>query len=105
MGQQWPAAGPGTLNTIDLGAAGISPFEGGHHYPYLGVMRPNYREGIQPHPSIENWIKDLLSKALPIRPRPRLPYSQSLPSRSFHKPLIHHRADRMKITITENKPN
>ena len=27
----------------------------------------NYREGTQPHTSTENWIKDLLSKALPIR--------------------------------------
>ena len=27
----------------------------------------NYREGTQPHPSAENWIKDLLSMALPIR--------------------------------------
>ena len=26
--------------------------------------------GKQPHPSIENWIKDLLSKALPIRTGP-----------------------------------
>ena len=28
--------------------------------------------------------------------------SQSLPSGSFHKPLIHQRADRMKTTVTEN---
>ena len=26
-------------------------------------LRSNYREGTQPHPSAENWIKDLLSKA------------------------------------------
>ena len=44
--------------------AGISPFEGGHHYPYL---RPNYSEGTQPHPSAEKWIKDLPSLALPTR--------------------------------------
>ena len=32
------------------------------------------------------------------------PLGQSLPSGSFHKPLIliHQRADRMKTTITEN---
>ena len=30
----------------------------------------NNREGTQPHPSTENWIKDLLSMALPIRTRP-----------------------------------
>ena len=28
------------------------------------------REGIQFHPSTENWIKDLLNMALPIRTRP-----------------------------------
>ena len=42
----------------------------------------------QPCPSTENWIKDLLSMALPIRTRPSFPLSQSLPSGSFHKPLI-----------------
>ena len=64
----------------------------------------NNREGIQPHPSTENWIKDLLSMAPPIRTRPSFPLSQSLTSGSFHKPLIllHQRADRMKTTITEN---
>ena len=45
------------------------------------------REGTQPHPSTEDWIKDLLSMALPIRTRPSFPYSQSLPSGSFDKPL------------------
>ena len=28
--------------------------------PFLG-LRSNNREGTQPHPSIENWIKDVLS--------------------------------------------
>ena len=44
------------------------------------------REGTQPYPSTENWIKDLLSIP-PIRRRPSLPLSQCLPSGSFHKPL------------------
>ena len=41
--------------------------------------------------------------ALPIRTRPSFPHSQSLPSGSFHKPLIllDQRADRLKTTITE----
>ena len=41
----------------------------------------------------------LLSEQDPVSPP-----SQSLPSGSFHKPLIlfHQRADRLKITITEN---
>ena len=49
-------------------------------------------------PSAENWIKDLLSIALLTRARPSFPHSQSLPSGSFHKPLIliHQRVDRMK---------
>ena len=52
--------------------------------PWFG-LRPNYREGTQPHSSAENWIKDLLNMALPIRTRPSFPLSQSLPSGSFHK--------------------
>ena len=55
-------------------------------------------------PSTENWIKDLLSMALPIRRKPSFSLSQSLSLGSFHKPLIllYQRADRMKTTITEN---
>ena len=58
------------------------------------------REGTQLHPSTENWIKDLLSMAPPIRTRPSIPLSQFLPSGSFHKPLIllHQRADRLKTS-------
>ena len=68
------------------------------------ILRVDKRERTQPHPSTENWIKDLLSMALPIRTSPSFPFSQSLPSGSFHKPLIfiHQRADKMKTTITEN---
>ena len=43
--------------------------------------------------------------ATPIRARPRFPHRQCFPSQSFHKPLIHQRADRKEITITENQPN
>ena len=64
----------------------------------------NSRERTQLHPSTENRIKDLLSVALPIRTRPSIPLSQSIPSGSFHESLIllHQRADRLKTTITEN---
>ena len=67
-------------------------------------LRPNYREGTQPHPSAENWIKESLSMASPNRTRPSFPHSQCLSSGSFLKPLIliHQRADRMKTTISEN---
>ena len=63
--------------------------------PLFG-LRSNNREGTQLHPSTENWIKDLLSMAPPIRTRPSFLHSQSLPTGSFHKPLIliHQRADR-----------
>ena len=46
----------------------------------------------------------ILSMALTIRTRPSFSLSQSLPSGSFHKPLIllHQRADKLKTTITEN---
>ena len=47
--------------------------------PYFGLRSKN-REGTQPCPSTENWVKDLLSMAPPIRTRPSLPLSQSLPS-------------------------
>ena len=68
------------------------------------VLRSNNREGTQLCPSTENWIKNLLSLALPLKTRPSFPLSQSLPSGSFHKPLIllHQRADRLKTTIIEN---
>ena len=64
----------------------------------------NSREGTQLHPSTKNWIKDLLRMTLPIRTRFSIPLSQSIPSGSFHKPLIllHQRADRLKTTLTEN---
>ena len=67
----------------------------------------HFQTDIQPCPSTENWIKELLSMTPPIRTRPSFPYSQSLLSGSFHKPFILtlHRADRMKMTITENFSN
>ena len=98
---QWPQ------QSWEAQGAGVSPFEGGchySHYPYQFGLRPNYMEGTQPHPSAENWIKDLLGMALPTRARPSFPHSQSLPSGRVHKPLIliHQRADRKKTTITGN---
>ena len=71
---------------------------------WVALLTLNSREGTQLHPSTEYWIKDLLSMAPPIRTRPSFPLSQSLPSGSFHKPLIllHQQADRLKTTITEN---
>ena len=69
----------------------------------LGALSAEWSGGAQPRPSAENWIKDVLSMARPSEP-PSFSLSQSLPSGSFHKPLIflHQRADRLKTTITEN---
>lgn len=37
----------------------------------------NNREGVQPHPTTENWIKDLPNMALPTRARPGFSLTQS----------------------------
>ena len=104
MGWQQPAAGSGALSVAvrawDLlkGVAIIFISS------IIVRSQVNNRGGTQPLPSTENWIKDLLRMAPPIRTRPSLSHSQSLPSGSFHKPLIllPQRADRLKTTITEN---
>ena len=74
------------------------------HYIHHSLAQVNGREGTQLRPSTENWIKDLLSMAPPIRTRPSFPLSQSLIWGSFHKPLIllHQRAHKLKTTTTEN---
>ena len=46
---------------------------------------PNYREGTQPHPSTEKWIKDLLM-APPIRARQPAPPIRKLPKASYPYP-------------------
>ena len=45
------------------------------------------REGVQPHPLADNWIKVLLSTALPTRARPSFSHHQPLPSGSLHSLL------------------
>ena len=50
--------------------------------PQFG-LRSNNREGTQPCPPTENWIKDLLSMVPPNRTRPSFLLSQSLPSGRF----------------------
>ena len=66
-------------------------------------------EGGQPYPSADNWIKVLLSKALPTRARPSFSHHQSLPSGSLHKTLslLHQRAYKRSknygATVTKTK--
>ena len=90
----------------ECSSACMGPLEGGHHYlHYLHhSLASGQTTGRDHSPSTENWIKELLSVAPPIRTRPSFPLSQSLPPGSFRKPLIllHQRADRLKTTVTEN---
>ena len=93
MGWWWPAAG--------LGARTVAV----HSWDPLRevtiifitstIVGPQVSSRTELHPSTENWIKDLLSMALPIRTRPSTPLSQSIPSGSFQKSLIllHQRAE------------
>ena len=63
---------------------------------WVASGQTNAREGLQPQPSADTWIKALLSKALPTRARLSFSHSQFLASRSLHKLLsfLHQRADR-----------
>ena len=104
MGWWWPAAGLGARTVAvhswdPLREVTIIFITSTIVWPQV-----NSRVETQLHPSTENWIKDLLSTALPIRTRPSIPLSQSVPSGSFHNLLIllQQRADRLKTTITEN---
>ena len=108
VGQRWTVvAGLGALN--ECSCACMGPF---HQATIIFITstivwhQVNNREGTQPHPSIENWIKDLLNITLPIRTRPSFPLIESLLTGSFHKLLIllHQRADRLKITDIGNEP-
>ena len=80
---------------------GVSPL-GGHLYPYHrasrlhGCITSGQQVGGKPLPLAGNWIKALLSTALPIRERPSFPHSQSFPSGNLHwaSSLIYQRADR-----------
>ena len=97
MGQWWPDTGL-EAQTVAVHAWDLSK-EVAIIFITSTIVWPQVhnREGTQ-------WIKDLLNMATPIRTRPNFPLSQSLTSGSFHKPLIllYQRADRLKITITEN---
>ena len=104
MGWQWSAAGLGALSVA------VHAWDLLKEVPIIFITfiivwpQVNNREETEPHPSTENWIKDLLNMALPTRTRPNLLLNQSLPSGSFDKPLtlLHQRADTLQTTITGN---
>ena len=104
MGRRWPAAGLGALSVAVYAWDLLKEVSIIFITSTIVWPQVNNREGTQPHPTTENWIKDLLSMVQSIRTRPSFPLSQSLPSGSFHKPLIllHQRAGRLKTIITEN---
>ena len=65
-----------------------------------------HREGAQPHPSVDNWVKSLLSKVLPPRARSSFSHCQSLPSGGSHKPLalsIRRQREARRTTILQLK--
>ena len=104
MGRRWPAAGLGALSVAVYAWDLLKEVSIIFITSTIVWPQVNNREGTQPHPTTENWIKDLLSMVQSIRTRPSFPLSQSLPSGSFHKRLIllHQRAGRLKTIITEN---
>lgn len=57
----------------------LGPFEGGHHYLHHlhHSLASGPTTGREHSPSTENWSKDLLNMALPIRTRPSFPLSLS----------------------------
>ena len=102
VGQQWPAAGLGALSAAEHAWDLLK--EVAIIFITYTIVWPQVdsREGRQLHPSTENWIKDLLSMALPIRTKPSFPLSQSLSSGSFHKPLILNRTQSQKTNQTDH---
>ena len=95
LAEAWVGGGLLQAGGTECSRASMGPLEGGcpylHHLHHSSVS--GQTTGREHSPSTENWIKDLLSMALPIRTRPDSP-SVSL----SHKPLIlpRQRADRMK---------
>ena len=73
VGWWWPAAGLRALS-VEL-CVGDLLKEVTIIFIISTIVWPqvNIREGTQLHPPTENWIKDLLSTALPIRTRPSFP--------------------------------
>ena len=89
----------------EYNSACTSTFEGGHHYlhyPYHSLASDQTTGRKQPHPSAENWIKDLLNMALPIRTRPSFPLSLSHQEASINLLSLSIRGQTMKTIITEN---
>ena len=102
-GQRWTAARLGALSVAECAQDLLKEVDIVFIAASIVWSQVKNSEGTQRHPSTENWIKYLLSMVPSIRTRLSFPLSQSFPLGSFSKPIIllHQKADRMKITITE----
>ena len=67
MGRRGPAAGPGAPSGVVRAWDLLKEVTVVFITSAIVWTQVNSREGTQPHPSTENWTKDLLSKALSIR--------------------------------------
>ena len=86
VGQWWPAAGLGAPSAEVCEWDLLREVTITFITSTIIWTQVNNREGTKLHLSTENWIKDLLSMAPPIRTRISFPLSQSLPS-GRDKPL------------------
>ena len=107
LAEVWVSCGLMRAGCTECSSVFMGPFEGGHrclHYLNHSLVSGQTTGREHSLQSTENWIKDTLSMALPIRTRLSFPHSEPPPSGSFHRPLIliHQRTERMKTTITEN---
>ena len=103
MGQQRPAIGLGALNVAMHAWDLLEEVAIIFITSTIVWSQVKHREGTQPHPSTENWIKDLRSMAPPIRIRPSFPsVSLSYQEASISLLPFSIREDRLKTTITEN---
>ena len=97
----------GRVRGTEWGSSCSGSFQGGHHHlHYLHhSLAPDQETGCVPSPAHQQKIGLKIYRAW-LHPSEQDPVSlsQFLPSGGFHKPLIllHHRANRMKNTITEN---
>ena len=78
------------VGDTECGSVCTGPFEGGRHY--LHELHHSWASdqttGREHSPAHQQKIGLKMSMAPPIRTRPSFPLTQSLPSGSFHKPLI-----------------
>ena len=77
MGQRWPAAESGALSAAVCAGDLLKEVSITVITSTTVWLQVNNRQGTQPHPSTESWIKDLLSMAPPYWTRSHLPLSFS----------------------------